>query len=306
MLTLELLKKESSLQGLTDEQLSAIATLSKNDEEAVFGAKFSALHNELDESIKSVTGKSKAGTEKTSDYLKRVLGEQKTDADALTAKVTELESVKAELEGKITQGSGDKELIESQKATIADITGKYNTLKAEKDKMEAEHQAALLDMRIGTELSSALGELKFKSDANEEVLSVLKAQAVNAVKGLSPSYIKDDKGAERLVFKDANGAEMRNPDNQLAFYTAKELLVKELTRYGVVDDGKSIGGGGGKENPPRPSTNIAGAKTRVEANEIIQNQVASAGFVRGSKEYQAEVDRISSENAEVIAALPFK
>lgn len=302
MLTLELLK--SSLQGLSDEQLNAIVTLSKNDEDTVVGTKFAALHNELDEMVKSITGKGKDTNEKTSEYIKRMLGEQKQSVVTLEEKVKGLETTKSELESRIASGSGDKELIAGQKATIDDLTNKYNILKGESDKMKAEHAKALADMRISTELSSAMAGIAFKGDANQEVLGVLKQNAMNAVKGMNPSYITDDKGAEVLIFRDTNGAEMRNPDNMLRHYTAKELLAKELSKYGVVEEGTRTGGTGGTPPLPKPRTDISGAKTKTEVMDVIANQVAASGFVRGTNEYQAEVDRIYEENLETINTLP--
>lgn len=304
-LTEELLKKSEALQGLTEPQIAAIVTLSKNDEDTVVGNKFATMLNEFDTAIKEATGVDKTTNEKTTTYMKRVFGEWKSEKEGLTTKVGDLEKAKTELEGKIAAGSGDKELIESQKATIADLTGKYNTLKGEKDKMEADHKAALLDMRIGTELNAALGEIAFKADANPDILTVLKQQAVAAVKGMRPTYISDDKGTEHLIFKDANGAEMRNPDNQLNHYTAKELLAKELGRYGIVDDGKPAGGAGGSGGTGKPKTTVSGARSKVEFDEIAGNIANQKGYTYGSAEYIDEVSRIREDNKAVFDALPF-
>lgn len=301
----ELLKKSEVLQELSEPQIAAIVELSKNDEEAVIKGKYSDFLNDFDKAIKEASGVDKTTNEKTSTYLKRVLGEQKSSVDELSTKVTNLEKAKTELEGKIAAGSGDKELIESQKATIADLTGKYNTLKGEKDKMEADHKAALLDMRIGTELNAALGEIAFKADANPEIVNAMKKLAVDAVKGMKPTYISDDKGAEHLIFKDANGAEMRNPDNQLNHYTAKELLAKELGKYGIVDDGKPAGGAGGSGGTGKPKTTVSGARSKVEFDEIAGNIANQKGYTYGSAEYIDEVSRIREDNKAVFDALPF-
>ena len=259
-LTEELLKKSEALQGLTEPQIAAIVELSKNDEDTVVGGKYRDFLNEFDTAIKETSGVDKTTNEKTSSYLKRVLGEQKTTVEGLNTKIADLERAKGEFEGKIASGSGDKDLIASQKATIEKLTGEYNTLKGEKDKMEADHKAALLDMKIGTELNMALNEIAFKQDANPEIVNAMKKLAIDSLKSeTKPTYITDDQGAERLIFKDANGAEMRNKNNGLNFYTAKELLAEQLSKYGIVDDGKPAGGAGGGGSTPKPRTNISGA-----------------------------------------------
>ena len=304
-LTEELLKTNEVLQGLTEPQIAAIVTLSKNDEDTVVGGKYRDFLNEFDTAIKETSGVDKTTNEKTSSYLKRVLGEQKTKVDGLNTRIADLEREKGELEGKIASGSGDKDLIASQKATIEKLTGEYNTLKGEKDQMEADHKAALLDMRIGTELNMALNEIAIKQDANPDIVKVLKDQAVASLRNeTKPTYITDDQGAERLIFKDANGAEMRNKDNGLNFYTAKELLVRELSKYGIVDDGKAGGGAGGGGSTPKPRTNISGARSKREFMEMAENTLHSKGLVYGTKEYQDELDRIVDDNGAVFDALP--
>jgi hypothetical protein len=304
-LTEELLKKSEALQGLTEPQIAAIVELSKNDEDTVVGGKYRDFLNEFDAAIKETSGVDKTTNEKTSSYLKRVLGEQKTKVEGLNTQVTEKDSKIAELEGKIASGSGDKDLIASQKATIEKLTGEYNTLKGEKDKMEADHKAALLDMRIGTELNMALNEIAFKQDANPEIVNAMKKLAIDSLKSeTKPTYITDDQGAERLIFKDANGAEMRNKNNGLNFYTAKELLTEQLSKYGIVDDGKPAGGAGGGGSTPKPRTNISGARSKREFMEMAENTLHSKGLVYGTTEYQQELDRIVDDNGAVFDALP--
>lgn len=303
-LTEELLKKSEALQGLTEPQIAAIVELSKNDEDTVVGGKYRDFLNEFDTAIKETSGVDKTTNEKTSSYLKRVLGEQKTAVEGLNTKIADLERTKGELEGKIASGSGDKDLIASQKATIEKLTGEYNTLKGEKDKMEADHKAALLDMKIGTELNMALNEIAFKQDANPEIVNAMKRLAIDSVKGMRPTYISDDKGGERLIFHDENGGEARNKNNGLNFYTAKELLAEQLSKYGIVDDGKPAGGAGGGGSTPKPRTNISGARSKREFMEMAENTLHGKGLVYGTTEYQAELDRIVDDNGAVFDALP--
>lgn len=56
MLTIEMLRQNSALAGLSDAQLTAIAEMSKNDENTVIGTKIGALHGQYDTDIFNVTG----------------------------------------------------------------------------------------------------------------------------------------------------------------------------------------------------------------------------------------------------------
>ncbi len=77
-LTVDILKANATLSGLTDEQLAVITTLSANDENSVIAQKTGKIYGDLDADILAATGMAKNGTEKTYDYAKRVLSEFKT------------------------------------------------------------------------------------------------------------------------------------------------------------------------------------------------------------------------------------
>ena len=72
MLTREILIANASLSGLSDEQITAITTLSQNDENSVIAKKTGEIYGALDADILEVSGIAKNGTEKTYDYAKRV------------------------------------------------------------------------------------------------------------------------------------------------------------------------------------------------------------------------------------------
>ena len=55
MLTKETIQANEVLAGLTPEQISAIEKLSKNDEDAVIGAKVGEIHRQYDETILKAT-----------------------------------------------------------------------------------------------------------------------------------------------------------------------------------------------------------------------------------------------------------
>ena len=117
-LTVEVLKANSVLAGLSDEQLAAITTLSANDENSVIAQKTGKIYGDLDADILSVTGIAKNGTEKTYDYAKRVLGEFKTKAESavqLQSTIDTLTKEKSRLEKAIQDGASDAETAKALK-----------------------------------------------------------------------------------------------------------------------------------------------------------------------------------------------
>lgn len=295
MLTKEMLTADETLKGLSDDQVTAIVTLSKNDEDAVFGAKFSEIHNNLDGIVREVTGQDKGGTEKTSDYIRRMLTEQKSAVETMQGERDTFRTKVGELEQQIAGGSADKELIKSQAATIESLREQYNTVKSEKESMETRYTSQIAEMKIRSAIEGSLGGIVMKEGYSEEALGVLRRQAVETVRGMRPEFTTVD-GTETLVFHDEKGAEMRNPDNKQNLYTAKELLTKVLTGYGVVEDEQRRGGGGGRGSRRSSSVGIGTARTQTEAMDAIREALSAKGLSAGSAAWQTEFDQMWVDN----------
>ena len=313
MITQEMLAQQEVLNGLTAEQIEAITTLSKNDEEAVIGNRFREVYNRLDETIATTTGIARNGDEKTYNYLERAAKAVKAQADkveGLQTKVQELTNEKARLEKVIQDGTADeqtkKQLAQAQR-DLASIKEQFNTLKGEKDSLIEQHTKELLNVRIDNELSQALAGIKLKGDLPEQALKTLIGQTMQVVKGFNPEYVDDGKGGKQLVFKDAQGAILRNPEKGLNPMTAGELLERELKAMGIIDERRAAGGG---TEPPKPSGAgdepivITGARTRVEANEMLTQQLLKRGLVNGSKQFMEAMRKAWEDNN--VKALPEK
>jgi hypothetical protein len=313
MLTQEIIKQQSALASLTDEQVNAIVTLSQNDESAVIGQRIGELYRQLDATIARETGIERNGDEKTYLYLERAakaLAERAKDADGLTKQVETLTKEKSKLEKAIAEGTGGEEakkaLAQAQK-DLAAVTKQFTELKADYDNVKAQHEKELFGIKVENEINAATAGLKFKSDFPASVTSVILSQAIQKVKGMNPEFIDDGKGGKTLAFKDETGAVKRNPENQLNPYTAGELLTKELKEMGVLDEGRKVTGTGTK--PPTgamgsTSVDVSGARTRSEANEIITQQLMQQGLVNGSEAFQAALNQAWKDNN--IAALPMQ
>ena len=313
MLTLEILNANAATAALTDEQKSAIVTLSQNDESAVIGQKTGEIYGGLDKDILEASGIAKNGTEKTYEYAKRVIGEikgQAAEVGTLRTQITDLTKEKERLEGVIAKGGGDAEVkkqLETARTDLANVQAQYNTLKSDYDKIKTESEARLLDYRIGNEFTQASAGLKFKAGIPQSAADVLLQQAIAKVKEMGPQFVSDGKGGEVLTFTE-NGVIRRNPENGLNPYTAKELLVKELTTMGILDTGRQQTGAGTQGGIVTPGAgagiDLSGVRTQDEAYEAITKSLLAQGLTLASKEFDAKMQQAWKDNN--VAALPKK
>lgn len=314
MLTKELLQANAELKGLTDEQLSVIENLSKNDEDRVIGTRIGEVYRQEDETIKSITGIDRLGDEKTYVYRERVLKgltEKVKAADDLTKQVADLTKEKARLEKVIADGDGDgetKKALQQAQRDLASITKQYTDLKTEYDGAKSKFDAEMLNYRIDNELALASKGFKFKDGLPEAVTRVVLDQAIAKVKGMSPEFEEGKDGKTSLVFKDETGARMLNKEHHLDPFTANELIANELKAMGVLDEGRKVNGGGtstptgGSGKGGGYAVDIAGSKTQVEAYEAITQSLMAQGLTKGS----AAFDKAMAENWEAnnIQSLP--
>ena len=129
MLTKDILIANTALASLTDEQIAAITTLSQNDENSVIAKRIGEIYGALDNDILDSAGIQKNGTEKTYDYLKRVLSELKgkiSDTNTIKKQVEDLTKEKSRLEKAIAEGAGDAEISKVLKQTKADLQNVTN------------------------------------------------------------------------------------------------------------------------------------------------------------------------------------
>jgi hypothetical protein len=313
MLTKEILKANAELASLTDAQVETITNLSQNDENAVIGTRFGEVYRQLDGIIARTTGIARNGDEKTYNYLERATAEMagriKDNAD-LAKQVDTLTKEKTKLEKTIAEGATDaearKQLQQAQRDLQA-ITKQYNELKTAYDAEETKHQQELFGLRIQSELDNARQSVKLKDSFPKSVTDVIMQNAMERIKGMNPEYIDNGNNGKVLAFKDESGAVMRNPENQLNPYTAKDLLVKELKQMGVLDEGRKQEGIGTHFEGATSSqmggvVDISGARTRVEATEAITKSLLSQGYINGSAEFQEAMTQAWKDNN--VKALP--
>lgn len=314
MLSIEMLRQNTALAGLTDSQLSAIAEMSKNDENTVIGTKIGALHGQYDTDIFEITGVKKKDGEKSYDYAKRVLGEYKTKAESTKTIQTELDAAKAqvtELQGKLAAGAGDDTLaqqLKDAKAQVSQLQAQLKTKETEFTAKQTEFDATLKSTHVDYAFQAATSGLKFKTGITEPIQRTLLAAAKAEIlaKGL-PDFVDDGQGGKKLVLRGSDGNILNNPKNNLNPYTLQELVM-ETSLKDVVDTGRQQTGGGtgshGGGTGGAGTIYLTGAKSQVEADKAIEAHLLASGLTRDSQEFASQSLQLRTENN--VASLPIR
>lgn len=313
MLTIEMLKQSAALAGLTDAQMTAITELSKNDEATVIGTKIGALHGQYDADILSITGVAKTDGEKSYDYLKRVLNDNKTKIDSsktLAAQLKTSQDKVTELEKKIADGAVDEQVKQQLKDARHQVTQLQTQLTqktTELDTAKKDYEQKEKDLQVGFAFTNATAGLKFKADVSEPVKKILLAAAKDEIlaKG-TPDFIDDGQGGKKLVLRDAAGNTLNNPKNNLSPYTLEELVM-ETSLKDVIDTGKQQPGGGTKPiitDHKTVTLDLSGVKTQQEADTQIENYLLSTGLTRDNAEFGNKALEIRTENN--VSELPIR
>lgn len=315
MLTIEMLRQSSALTGLTDDQLNAIAEMSRNDENTVIGTKIGALHGQYDADILGITGIKKKDCEKSYDYAKRVLGEYKTKAESTKTIQTQLTAAQAqvaELQSKLEKGAGDetlKQQLKDAKAQVTQLQTQLQTKETEFNTKKAEFDKTIKDTHVDYAFQAATAGLKFKSGITEPIQKTLlnAAKAEVLAKG-TPDFIEDGQGGKKLVIRGADGNILNNPKNNLNPYTMQELVM-ETSLKDVIDKGRQQTGGGtggfGSGSGGTGGTlDLSGIKSQVEADKAIEAHLLANGLTRDSQEFADQSMQLRTENN--VASLPIR
>lgn len=315
MLTIEMLRQSSALTGLTDDQLNAIAEMSRNDENTVIGTKIGALHGQYDADILGITGIKKKDGEKSYDYAKRVLGEYKTKAESAKTIQTQLTAAQAqvaELQSKLEKGAGDetlKQQLKDAKAQVTQLQTQLQTKETEFNTKKAEFDKTIKDTHVDYAFQAATAGLKFKSGITEPIQKTLlnAAKAEVLAKG-TPDFIEDGQGGKKLVIRGADGNILNNPKNNLNPYTMQELVM-ETSLKDVIDKGRQQTGGGtggfGSGSGGTGGTlDLSGIKSQVEADKAIEAHLLANGLTRDSQEFADQSMQLRTENN--VASLPIR
>lgn len=304
-LTPDVIKANAELATLSDAQLTAIATLSVNDENQVINNKIGELHGRYDQDVKEVSGVDKNQGEKSYDYMKRVLGDFKSKiggATELQTKITGYETEIANLKKQISEGKGDeviRQQLKDAQTELATLKTQYETDKQTWGTKEKEFSQQITGIQVDTQFDKAVAGLKFKAGYPEGVQrTLLKSTKDGILNQYKPDWVEVD-GQKVMVFRDSKGEILRNKNNALNPYTAQELISEQLKE--VLDLGKKTTGAGTEEPGKNPQetieiVDIAGAKTQVQADEIIVKYLMQNGETRGSASFAEKQRKLREDN----------
>lgn len=313
MLTVEMLKQNSKLSGLSDEQFTAIATMSQNDENSVIGTKIGALHGQYDADIFGITGIVKNQGEKSYDYAKRVLNDYKNQIASTATIQAQLANAKKEVETlkqKLADGAGDDQLkqqLKDAKALASQLQQQLTQQTAELTKQKDTYEAQIKSIHVDNEFNNAISGLTFKSGITDGIKDVLlKAAKAEVLTKGTPDFIEAN-GTKILVFRDAAGNVLNNPANNLNPFTVKELLMQTSIKD-VIDLGRQQQGGG-TQPPSGQETHVtildlSGVKTQVDADKVIENYLLGNGLTRDSAEFAQQSMTLRNENN--VSQLPIR
>ena len=315
MLTIEMLRQNAVLAALPEATLTAIAEMSKNDENTVIGNKIGALHGQYDADILGISGIAKNQGEKSYDYAKRVLSSYETKVKAAKATETELKAAKeqvASLQAKIEAGAGDETLrkqLNDAKTQVSQLQQQLTAKTTELTNKQAEFDKTIKNTHVDYAFKAATAGLKFKDVIPASVRDTLLASAKAEVlaKG-TPDFIDSGNGGKMLVMRDANGNILNNPANNLNPYTISELVMQTSIKD-VIDEGRQQTGGGtsgngGNSGHGSSSIDLSMAKTQVEADRLIETHLLSTGLTRDSNEFASRAMQLRTDNK--VSELPIR
>lgn len=309
MLTIEMLRQNSSLTGLTDTQLTAIAEMSKNDENTVIGTKIGALHGQYDSDILSITGIAKNNGEKSYDYAKRVLNDYKSQIGSTATIQAQFANAQKEvqtLKDKLAAGAGDetiKQQLKDAKAQVTQLQTQLTTKETEFNEAKTKLEGQIKDVHVDYAFQAATNALKFKAGITEGIQKILLASAKAEVlaKG-TPDFVDDGKGGKTLVFRGADGNVLNNPANNLNPFTVQELVMQTSIKD-VIDTGKQQSGGGTKPIMTIPGAgsgatllDLSSVKNQLDADKAIESYLLSNGLTRDSAEFAEQSLQLRTEN----------
>lgn len=301
MLTLDMLKANTTLAGLSDEQFAAIATMSQNDENTVIANKVGALHGQYDADILAATGVAKNEGEKTFNYMKRVLTQFKAAADGQQTYLNEINSLKAEkaaLEKKLADGAADaalKQKLADTETRLAQMQEQYNADKNAFAKEKKDYENKIKAVKVDFAFDKAFSGLSFKDGIDDSVKAVLLQDAKQKILAKGTPDFVDVNGVSTLVFRDANGATLNNPNNNLQPYSALELLQGVDSLKSILGTGQKGGGTGPLPSNTSGVLDLSGVKTQVQADEVISKHLMDKGYTRYSTEFVNESAKLRSE-----------
>lgn len=292
MITKELIQQ--NVPSLTDDTtISQVVELANNTFNKELETEINKVRGStfglIDETLKEFGYPKQAG--KTTEHLKNVLLTMKESQmdDKTRTKLVELEKTNKELTEQIKTSNPDfskkeKDLLDK----INLLDGSLKEKESLMSKMQQEHKRDFIKLKLNAEMP------KIKESLPDETKELHTTQALNQILELADL---DDNG--NPIFRNEKGEILYNPANKNNPFTAKEMFENNKYFKAIMDDGQKTKGVDLNKfdtQGQQPSITLTGAKTQVEANELIEKIVLAKGIQKTDNRYQTEVDKIYKEN----------
>lgn len=294
LLTAEIIRQQEALKELPDEQVEVITSLANNAFKKEIDDATGVWHRRLEEDIKSLTGKEKPQGLKSYDWLKSEWQAMQEETEKkLKEAVNQAKSAKPD--------SKEAEELRKQIADYENLVNewknKYSTEKEQLEQKLTEAQKGNLLLEVGFEKAQSLMGVEFDPLLPEDVRNTfIDSKWREVLNSYTPEKTVNDKGQEVTQWRDKDGKLLRNEQNGMALMTTKDLLMKELKP--IVKAGRNQAGTGTKTGVPGQAAqmDLRGAKTQVEADDIIASQLLAKGLQRGTPQFAQEHQKIRTEN----------
>ena len=309
-LTLALLKAQEGLKGLSDEQLTSIATLSSRDEEQVIAKSYGEHYRLMDESILKHSGVSRNGDEKSNDDMVRALKALKEKSDKSSeyeGKVTSLTAEIDKLKKDISEGHGNEQLkkdLENANKELVSMRAMHKQVKEDFDAFKVKAENDRINSLLSNELSSSSSSFTLKKSLPEAMKRMALEMAKSKVEQIK--HVWDD-NIKSFVFQNADGTPML--DTSLAHVSSKSLLEKELKALGALEEGRNqpgTGSHGAEGDRSSGALDLSMVKGKNEAMNNIEKHLMENGVARTDPKFQEEVDKIWSDNKDILDKLPIE
>lgn len=245
--------------------------------------KVSEIHQMYDEDLYKLTGKRRGENQKTYDFLKETLTGHSANLETIGNLKKEIDDLKKQ----IKDGNGDPQL----KKDLENVQKQYQEAKTAWDEEKKTYVTEKERMIIDNELDKALVGIKFKESIPESVRNVMVRQVKDNLIGVAKFH--DGK----LIFLNKDGETLRNKENSLNPYTAKEMILEQLKD--IVGEEKKIEGTGVKPGLTKDKEGkkdiVISIPDSVSTKEKLTEHLLSLGLTRDSEEYMVAYAKYSPD-----------
>lgn len=262
-------------QGMVVRTTEEETTFLKNYEQQKIDPRVNEIYSQLDKDILASTGVAKQGTEKTYDYLKRVIAPMTNEIKDLRKQIADGLNKDGDVLTK-QQLATLKEKLEEKESEISKLTTS-KTLEIAALKLQSQINEALVGKKIAVPASVP--------DDKKAAYVKAKRDFINAQ--FKSTYEVEEQDGKQVFKKD--GKIMLDPKTAAPF-TAEQLIENDF-QFEFEEEKKPAGGAGGSGGAGGGSAEEA----EVTDKASLYSYLAKKGLVTGSTDWVKEAERIAKD-----------